>query len=181
MKRSDFKKLIGEATEPIIRKVIKEELQSLIEEMGSVESMQEEVQYKAPSLAETLNTEPQISENASISDILAMTKPFEGNERTAVGYTQQPPAQPNLQMGREDVPGSNGPLDLIESAPAQGVGSNLRPVSGRAKEVLDAKIDQDPTLKKGEKLVMKALTKDYSALIRKQMESGRQRKPVYKK
>lgn len=47
--------------------------------------------------------------------------------------------------------------------------------------MFDAKIDDDKSLKDGEKRLMKALTRDYSSLVKKQISSGRQRKNVFRK
>jgi len=178
MKKSEFKQLMAEAMEPIVRKVIREELSGMLTEMMKG-SMVEPINESEDSFSfhENGNDEESYEpESYSISEILKRTKPFAAEERTPLPVAKNKFA-PKLEMNEALVPAE---VVEIEGDPMSKLG--LKPVSGKQKEVLDAAIDNDASLSKGEKLVMKALTKDYRAITRHMNETkGAARKTVYGK
>lgn len=202
MKKSQLIRIIQESMEPLVRKVVKEEFNNILTELYTPNKEAQVVEEEQiPDVASILGisrTQPsnepvQEYDNAinasgelNLETIMKETKPFSADQMDKGQAASVNP--PNLSLGQANTPHAAPPtttpisLNTTPSAdPEQKeVPGGLKPVAGAAKQKVDEAIDADPSLKKGEKLVLKALTKDYSGVIKHLNKTkGAARKPAF--
>lgn len=153
MKKSEFRNLLTEIIAPVVKEAVREELESILNATSEVDDVLPMKSTLADTISESIDDYDIVDKNGKLNfdAIKANTKPF-----TDSG----PKVKSNLSKLSAD--------DIITSNPIQ-------------KKKLDEVIDSDKSLSSGEKGVLKALSRDYSELVKKMNSTkGAYRKPVYR-